>query len=184
MTRRFVAVCCALALIGCCGGGRPPVRAGVYADRVCSATADWLRKVQLRAGTVADAVSPATTPAEGREVLRRYVDAVVSETRTVVAAVRDAGEPDVADGAAIAEHLVGALEAARGALEAAEKEVASLPTSSRTAFTAAAQALALRIGTRVGEVAVALHRLSSTALDRAFEASRPCRSITATGASG
>jgi hypothetical protein len=159
------------------GGGAGSVSAGEYADTVCGSLNTWLGAVKERASTVTDALSPTSSPDEGKQVLGDYLDGIIDDTDTMVSTIRDSGAPDVDNGAGISDTLVKALESTEKTFQAARDQVDSLPTQSVEAFRAAAQVLAQSIQTHISEVGTALQSISSADLDAAFTSSSECRKL-------
>jgi hypothetical protein len=166
----------AAALVAC-SGGSDKVDSDDYANGVCSSITSWLHAVQGRASTVGGAVTPATSPSEGRDILAKYLDAVVDDTRDMIDRIEAIGTPDVDGGDQISKRLITALQGTEATFEIARKQVDSLPTSSRDAFRHAAEALASAIRSHVSDVAKALADVSSSELDRAFQGSQACRAL-------
>ena len=159
------------------GGGGGGQSASQYADTVCGSLNVWLNAVKDRADNVTTAISPGSTPEEGRDALGEYLDGIIDDTETMVSTIRDAGAPDVDNGASISTTLVDALEGTEQTFEAAREQVDSLPTTSPEAFKTAAQALAQSIQDHIGEVGTALSSISSAEIDAAFNASDECKEL-------
>ena len=179
-TRVFAAAAMSVVLLAGCsgggGGGGGSVSAQDFASKVCSSLSDWLDAIRQRASEVGGAVKPGTSPQEGQDILRDYMDGVINDTKDMVEGVRDAGVPDVPNGETIENTLVTALEGAEQAFETAREQVDSLPTDSADAFKQGAETLASSINSHASDVTRALQGVSSAQLDEAFSNSEACQS--------
>jgi hypothetical protein len=168
----------ALALIVGCGGSkkRGTVSASVYVGQVCYSVATWLQSLHSRGETLNTQLS-STAPPQGKRDLENFVGLSVTDTGTVVDALRGVGAPDVSNGQKIAGDLVTSFESAKGSLARTQTEAALVATSNAKAFEAAAK----QIGKSVRDVPITLASglaaVSSPELDKAASESPVCKSV-------
>jgi hypothetical protein len=175
---RFVALVLVVPVVlGACsgGGGGGKVSAEDYASSVCTHVKGWLDQIKGRVGDLQKAVSPSTSPSDGKELIRSYLDGVISDTDNMINAIKDTGTPDVPNGDKIASTLVSGLEQARSTFQDARDEADSLPTDSRASFASAAQQLGTSINSKVSGVEQAFQGINSPELDRAFNKASACQ---------
>jgi hypothetical protein len=163
-----------------CGGGSAKVSANSYADSVCSNVKTWFDAIRQRATAIQTAVSPGTSAQKGQQVLGSYLDGVISDTKTMVSGIQGAGRPDVPNGDKLASTLLSGLQQAESAFEDARNKVDQLPTSSRSAFSHAAEQLSTTIQSEAAGITQAFSGLRSPQLDRAFRSASACRTPTPT----
>ena len=99
------------------GGGGSKVSADAYASTVCTHVKTWLDQIKQRASELQTAMSPGTSPTKGRDLLRSYLDGLISDTDDMINAIKDAGPPDVPNGDQISTTLTSGLEGAKGAFD-------------------------------------------------------------------
>jgi hypothetical protein len=176
---RFVALALVIPIVlAACGGGGgsgSKVSADAYASTVCTHVKTWLDQIKQRVGDLQAAVSPGTSPTKGKDLLRSYLDGVISDTDDMINAIKDAGTPDVPNGDQLSSTLLSGLERARGTFDDARGQVDSLPTSSRSAFAHAAQQLGSSINSKVGGIEQSFQGLHSPELDKAFNKVAACK---------
>jgi uncharacterized lipoprotein NlpE involved in copper resistance len=172
-----------LALAGCGGdddggGGKS---ASAYASDVCTAAKDWVGAIQQRSNEVRGALQPGASPAEGKRVLRDFLDDTVTETEQFSQAVRDAGTPDVERGDAAANALQEAADEAKGILENARSQADRLPTDDREEFARQAGTLGDSTRQSLSSVGDAFRTEQSSELRDAFNEADECRGVTRGG---
>src|SRR5205823_5214919 len=75
-----------IALASCGGGGgggggtTKTVSPDDYASRVCGSLQTWLSDIKDRSSSISTAISPGSSPQKGQDVLRTYLDGVISDT--------------------------------------------------------------------------------------------------------
>ena len=178
---RFVALTLVIPIVlaacsGGGGGGGSKVSADAYATTVCTHVKTWLDQIKQRETALRTALSPGTSPTKGRDLLRSYLDGLISDTDDMINAIKDAGPPDVPNGDQISTTLTSGLEGAKGAFDDARGQVDSLPTNSRAAFARAAQQLGSSINSKVGGITQSFQGVKSPELDKAFNKVAACRS--------
>jgi hypothetical protein len=178
-SRLGTAVCASVlaATLVACTGGSDKVDPKDYATGVCSSMSSWLHAVQARVSKVGAAVSPATSPSEGRDIFAGYLDGVLDDTQRMIDRIQAIGVPDVDGGEQMSKRLLTTLEGTKATFEIARKQVDSLPTNNRDAFRHAVEALSTAISSHVSDVAKALADVSSSELDQAFQGSQACRAL-------
>jgi hypothetical protein len=149
-----------------------------YAMAVCTAVGGWQGEI---GGLVSGLQSsPPDDPAAGKQVLTEFVAQVSSSTDEMVTAVRDAGPPDVEEGAEIHDTLVGGLSDLAAAFVRVGEDVAALPEDDPEAFVAAVGDVTADIGTSaqlVGDAFAAVeteHPAGFEELQAAFVAEPSC----------
>ena len=157
------------------GGGGSKIAPDAYATAVCSHVKGWLDQIKQRVGDLQKAVSPNTSPSQGKDLIRSYLDGVISDTDDMIDGIKNAGTPDVPNGDQIANTLVSGLEQARSTFQDARSQADSLPTNSRSAFGQAAQQLGSSINSKVNGVQNAFQGINSPQLDQAFNKSSACQ---------
>lgn len=170
MNRKAIGLATVVALsFAACGGGGG-VDPETWAEDVCGAASDWVNAIVEGQGDLASA----TSPAEGREVLGEFLDNAVTETEDFIAAVDDAGVPDVDEGEERAEELGAALDKALEVLEEARDKVDDLsddPAEFQTGAAelgASAQEALASFGEGFGD---------SAELEEVFQENETCTSI-------
>ena len=168
---------CALAGVALAGCGGGKVSAEEYAVDVCRAGARWIEGIQSRTTSLREVLAPGTTPQEGQRVLRDYLDGVLALTEDALAALEEAGTPDVPDGGEFAKTLISAMKTARGALEDASDEVSALPTDDPEAFGEGAQHIAATVNAALSEAGRPIGEAQTPELRQAFSEEPTCRRL-------
>jgi hypothetical protein len=173
---------CALVLtlaIVACGGAKHPrgaVSASVYANSVCKALAPFEREIARSSS----ALDPAATSslAQRKRILQGFLSTIAKDTATAVGLLRSAGQPEIANGRAIAGEFVAAFSRLQHAMDAAARTSRRLPTRSPSAFRAAATSLGESVKNSVGGgVLAGLTALRSRTLEAAAGKAAACRSL-------
>ena len=174
---RFVAlvVVIPVVLASCGGGSGGKVGATDYASSVCTHIKTWLGQIKQRASDLKTAVSPGTSPQKGKDLLGSYLDGVISDTSSMINAIKDTGTPDVPNGSQISHTLLSGLDQAKAAFDDARSQVDQLPTTSRAAFSHAAEQLGTSINSKVGGVVRSFQGIKSPQLDQAFRTASACQ---------
>jgi hypothetical protein len=166
-----------LALAGC--GGSSSVSASAYVSAVCSAVGPFAHDVTTRAGTLQSALSGSATksPAQGKALLKGFLDAISGDANTALRKVKAAGTPNVSNGKAISNRLVTVFTRLQSAVAGADRQAAALPTGSASSFRTAAAALGSNVQSSVSGIGSGLSTLKSPELQKAAAKSRACKSI-------
>lgn len=165
-------------LLGACGdGGGDGDSAQAYASRVCTAFSTWVQDITSRNETLTQSLDPQSTPAEGKEQLQIFLDAVIQDTDKLISSVDAAGVPDVEGGQQAATQIKQAAETAKTSFENARTEVEQLPTDPQ-GFQAGAQQIGGEIGSSLSRVGEELrNRSQSEEIRQAFEESPSCAQL-------
>jgi predicted small secreted protein len=180
MKRKSTAILLVLAitaLLAGCGGssGGSGVSAGAYVKSICSAVGPFEKDVASRSSALSSLTS--VSPSQGKQALQGFLSAVVSDTDKAVNKLKSAGTPNVSKGKQIANTLVKAFTELKTALQGAQKQASSLPTTSPTAFKNAAQALGTSIQSSMSAIGSSLNNLKSPDLEKAASKEPTCKSI-------
>jgi hypothetical protein len=165
------------ALAGCGGGGSSKVSAGTYVKSICAAVGPFERDVQSRSSALN--LSNISNPAQGKQALRSFLNAVVADTDKAVSKLKSAGTPNVTNGKQISGALVNAFSRLRSALERAANGAAALPTGTPQAFKSAAASLGTTVQGSMSAIGSSLSGLRSPDLERAAAKEPTCRSLAA-----
>jgi hypothetical protein len=167
----------AVALAGCGGGGGSSsgVSPSAYVKSVCSAIGPFEKDVQSRQSQL----NPSTikNPTQGKQALVTFLNAVAGDTDQTVSKLKAAGTPNVNNGKAISQGIVGAFTQLKGALAQAAASAKSLPTNSPTAFRAAAEKLGTNVRTSMSSIGSSLSGLKSQQLEKAAASDATCKSL-------
>lgn len=130
-------VAATLALAGC-GSSSSKVSAGSYVKSVCTSAASWYRTIQVAGKRLQATVHNSKSLSAVKTAYVNFVDSLLHATQQAAQQVKNAGTPSVNGGKKISNQLIKAFDRARRGLETAAAEVRKAPTSSSTAFEAAA----------------------------------------------
>jgi hypothetical protein len=118
-----------------------------WGDAFCTETVDWLQGALDGAETLQQqALDPTITAAEGKDLIVEYLSTGVDATRAYARAVKQAGTPDIRNGAKIQAAILAGISGSLARLFALEKAAKALPTRSQAAFDKAAGKLGDRLG--------------------------------------
>ncbi len=167
------------ALAACGGSSKAPatVSPDAYVSQVCTSVGTWLRTVESSSSEIDRELKPGATPAAAKQALEGLLQSTVTSSERAVAGLRAAGVPDVAQGKTLSARVLDAFERATAELSGAKQKVASLPTSSASAFRSSTQALAASLRSSVAGIGSGLSELHSAALAQAAARSAACRSL-------
>ena len=143
-----------------------------YVKSACTAMADWLAAIQARAGDLSN-LSSGDTEAAKTAVLD-FLDGVIADTDTMLSSVDGLGAPDVTDGAAAHEALVGVLSEARDLFQGARDDVDGLSTADTQAFGEALTQIGDDLSSSANSVGSAFADFHNADLDTAFQAEPAC----------
>lgn len=163
------------AFAGCGGSSSSGVSAQTYVKAVCSAIGPFQKDVQAKSSALD--VSSLTSPTAGKTALEGFMASVIADTDKAVGDLKSAGSPNVTNGKKIAAAIVTAFGQLKAALQQAQTQTQSLPTSSAQAFKAAAQTLGASIRTSVGAIGSSLSGLQSPTLEKAAKSAPECQSL-------
>lgn len=133
----FAVVAAVLALAGC-GSSSSKVSADSYVGSVCSATASWYQTVQAAGKKLQSSVRTSSSLSKVKSAYVGFVDSLLHATQRAEQQLRSAGTPSVNGGKQISNEVMNAFDRAQRGLKSAAAAVRKAPTSSSTAFEAAA----------------------------------------------
>ena len=160
---------------GCGSSSSTGVSAATYVKAVCNAVGPFEKDVASRSG----ALNPTTikSPAQGKTALQGFLSAVASDTDKALAQLKAAGAPDVGNGSKIESAIVAAFTQLDTAMKTAANNANSLPTTSPTAFQAAATTLGTTVKNSMNGIGSSLSGLKSSALEKAAAKEPACSSL-------
>jgi hypothetical protein len=165
--------------LAACGGSKNEggtISAVSYMSQLCNSAASWLRTIETHTRALEAELGHAT-PAEGKRVLETLLSNSVSDTQSVVNALRTAGVPKVSNGKHISELVVSSFEDANGRLGGLQSQVASVPTNNPAAFQAAARKIREQIREAPLRLGIGLAGVNSKELEKAASESPVCKSV-------
>jgi hypothetical protein len=152
------------------------VSAASYVRAVCSAVAPFEKSVQTSAGAALNSTA-IKNPAQGKTALVSFMSTASKDAATALSQLKAAGVPKVAGGSGIGVSIVTAFERLATALQTASSAAASIPTSSASAFRAAATGLGTTVRDSINGISVSLGGLKSPALQAAAAKDPACASL-------
>lgn len=135
--RATLSIIAGALFLGSCGGGG--TSADEWAADVCTGLKDFVSEISETQADVQAAVSPESTPEQGRELLIETFDSMIESTDSLIGKIEDAGTPDIENGEEIQSNLVSGLEDMKTALEEAKPKIEALPDDPTAFKTEAAQ---------------------------------------------
>lgn len=176
-SRLAVAVTLALAapLWGCGSSGSSKVAPSHYMAAVCGAIGPWVSDVDARSS----ALSPTAVsdPPQRKQAAQAFLNAVVIDTRYVLARLRAAGVPNVKGGKGIAESLISVFTQLRQAFTQASAQAAQLPTANSKQYNQAAESLRNSIRASTASTRNGLAVLRNPELEQAAAKQPACRAL-------
>ena len=135
----FVAIVGAtLALAACGSSSSSKVSAGSYVKSVCSTATSWYRTIQAAGAQLQASVHNSKSLTKAKSAYIGFVDSLLHATQRAEQQLKSAGTPSVNGGKKISNELTNAFDSAQRGLKKAAAQVRKAPTSSSTAFEAAA----------------------------------------------
>lgn len=135
----FVAiVATSLALAACGSSSSSKVSAGSYVKSVCSTATSWYRTIQAAGTQLQAAVHNSKSLSKAKSAYITFVDSLLHATQRAHQQLKSAGVPAVNGGEKISNELTNAFDSAQRGLQKAAAQVRKAPTTSSTAFEAAA----------------------------------------------
>lgn len=169
---------CVIAAAGCGGGGTKTVGADAYAGSVCKALGTWQQHLGEASAILAQKTNTATSLRRVRAQFVAFFGGAIVETDKMLAAVADAGVPDVNDGDKVATGMVQALRRFRPILVAARAKARRLPVGNEERFTTKAQTLGATFRAEAADLGAIWEtlgkRYSAPELARAANADAAC----------
>jgi hypothetical protein len=163
------------------GGGGDTVETGAWVADVCTAVGGWATGLQEVGSEISDSVTDPSDIEGARDAIVEVFDTAVESTDDMLAAVDEAGVPDVKDGPALARDFRDALSGAKDVFETARDEAENLPTDDPESFASAAGELSGSVEDGFAAVGEGLESLdekySSIDLESAFEDEPACAAL-------
>lgn len=174
-TAALVGVIAATVAVSGCGSGSSQISAAAYVRAVCNAVGPFERQVAARS----DALNPQLikSPDQGKVTLKGFLSAIASDTETALTRLRAAGTPNVVGGARIESTIVAAFAQLDKAMKSAATSANNLPTTSASAFQAAATTLGTSIRSSMNGIGTSLSALRSSTLQKAALKEPACSSL-------
>ena len=166
--------------LSACGGGSTnsgTVSATSYIGTLCTSTASWLRGIEARTGALEGELGPNVSTVEKKRVLESLVSTAVSDTESVVTALRTAGVPEVNNGKHISNLVVSSFEGISGRLAGLQSQVASLPTNDPAAFQEQAKKIREQVREAPLRLGIGVAGVNSPELEKAASESTVCKSV-------
>jgi hypothetical protein len=178
--RKTVGLVCVLVisitLTACGGSGSSGVSPATYVKSICQAIGPFEQSVQSRS-TALKNLTGVKSPAQGKQLLQNFLNAVASDTDTALTKLKAAGSPSVSNGKQVSQAVVGAFTQLKSALQKAAASAGSLPTTSPEAFRAAAVQLGSSVQTSMTGIGSSLSNLKSSDLESAAKKEPACQSL-------
>jgi hypothetical protein len=177
--RKSLAAACAIAIaagLAACGGssssGTSPA---AYVKSICQAIGPFEKTVQQRSSQLN--LSNIKSAADGKNALQNFLNQVAADTDKAVTKLKAAGTPSVSNGKQVSAAIVGAFTQLKAALQKAASQAGNLPTTSATAFQAAAQTLGSSVQSSMSGISGSLGNLKSPDLESAAKKEPACTSL-------
>lgn len=132
-----LALCAAVAVLAGCGGSSSDVSAASYVKSVCTTATTWKNAI-ITAGQKLEFGLRGTSLPQTKANYVQFVQALESATGNAANQLGAAGTPSVSGGKSIASTIVRIFGKAKTDLGHDASEAASIPTTSKSAFNAAA----------------------------------------------
>lgn len=173
-----LALCAVLLLAACGGSGKKAatVSATSYVSQVCTSVGTWLHGIEASSAQISQQLKTGSTPQAAKRALETLVGNAVGDSERVVASLRAAGVPDVANGKTISGTIVAAFEHATGELQGLAAQVKRLSTE-RAKFSSGARRMSASLQRSLGGIGSGLQGLHSPALEQAAGQSAACKSL-------
>jgi hypothetical protein len=150
----------------------------MWAGQICVAFDGWEEDAVYFGDRLQTEIDANPVPAQGKELIAEFLDAMMLSTRNFIDDVDAAGTPPVKDGQAISAALDTGLKRAFGAFLQARSLAETLPTGNRRQFVAATERLNGVTGRAVTEIETTIESINrdydTTELSDAFEAAPEC----------
>ena len=131
-------VAATLALASCGSSSSSKVSAGSYVKSVCTTATSWYRTIQIAGRRLQATVHNSKSLSTDKGAYVHFVDSLLHATQRAEHQLKSAGIPSVNGGKKISNEVINAFDGAQRGLKTAVAQVRKAPTSSSTAFEAAA----------------------------------------------
>jgi hypothetical protein len=166
-----------LAACGSSNNKSGTVSASSYIGQLCTSTASWLRGIEAKSGALEGELGPNVTPVEKKRVLEAFVSTAVSDTESVVTALRTAGVPEVENGKHVSELVVTSFEGVSQHLAALQPQVANLSTNDPAAMEEQAKKIRETVREAPLRLGLGVAAVNSRELEKAASESNVCKSV-------
>jgi hypothetical protein len=153
------------------------VSASSYIAQLCSSTASWLRGIEARAAALESELGPNVSTVQGKRILESLVDTAVSDTESVVTALRTAGVPEVKNGKNISHVVLTSFEGTASHIGELQSQVANLPTNDPVAMKATAKKIREEVREAPLRLGIGVAGVNSPELEKAASESSVCKSV-------
>lgn len=168
------------------GSGTPggEVSAEAYADGVCTSINGWYESIESSSqDLVEEAGSLSADPANGKEIVLRFLDNTIGLTDTLVTDLEAAGVPETPTGQETADKLVSGIGDVRALFSQARDDTAALPSDDDEAIVSGLQDIGMTLQESATTVGASFEEVLSSVDDpqlaEAFEATPSCSVLTA-----
>jgi hypothetical protein len=169
----------AFALAGCGGSSHSGVSPAAYVRSVCTAATSWRNAIQTAGTKLSSGVhTKSLTKAKAEYVT--FVNSLVAATGQASSQLKSAGNPAVANGQQISSSLVRIFDRAKSTLTQAASQASTLPTSTPSAFEAAASKVVISIRASLAGMSKVTPEKNSE-LHAAAAKDKTCQSLAASG---
>ena len=173
-----VVVCTALLASGCGdSSSTSKVTPTAYLTSVCGAVRDWVTSVKAGESALVEHLPSLSNAVQGRRALEGFVAGVIAATHRAQARITAAGVPNVSDGQHVASTLTNAFDRINGVLAQAQSQTSHLPTSSPSAFSAAATQMGSSVQQALTSIGSGLSSVLSPSLDKVSSQIPACQSL-------
>jgi hypothetical protein len=166
----------AVGLSACGGSSSSGVTPAAYVKSICQAIGPFEQSVQSRSSALKN-LTGVKSPAQGKQLLQNFLNAVASDTDKALTKLKAAGTPDVNNGKQVSQAVVSAFTQLKSALQKAASSAGSLPTTSPEAFRAAAVQLGSSVQTSMTGIGSSLSNLKSSDLESAAKKEPACQNL-------
>jgi hypothetical protein len=170
--RLTVVLATLVLLVGACAGGPAP---RAWAATVCDALTPWRAEINNLTSSAQQQMTARTTPAQAKENLVRLLSGAERASETARTKVKDAGVPDVPQGAAVSQGFLTSLAAVRDAYRRAGVSIEGLSVGQDTVFYDGVKAAVDTLNREYNASAVDTSKLNSPELKQAFDEVPECR---------
>lgn len=143
------------------GGEGGTVDVDEWAGEFCGNFDTWMTAVQDAGTNVADSMGDSTDLESAKTAVVGLFETISSETETLIGAIEDGGAPDIEDGEALVDDLVGKFTEFNDSIESAQAEAEGLDTADPAAFATDVQSVVSTFQTEVTEVGNSFSELDS-----------------------
>lgn len=145
-----------------------------WAKGFCGSFEAWIAEIQGASGSIGDSITPGDIQG-AKDAIVGLFETASSETQSLIADLESGGTPDVDDGAALVDDLIGKFQDFDDAISAAKSDAEGLPVDDPTAFQSEVTTLVATFQTETTKVGESFSELDtkypSPALNKALTSS-------------